>query len=128
MALCSCPGLGCSQVVMQVANLLTESGVTDLPTIQAALLHDTVGRLSSLASSQNLKPLRWYQVEDTETTPEELDRHFGAEVRKIVMECTDDKTLPKARRKELQVLTAGKKSDAASGFSWLPCLVCRKPS
>jgi guanosine-3',5'-bis(diphosphate) 3'-pyrophosphohydrolase len=57
--------------------------VTDAATIAAALLHDT--------------------IEDTETSPAELDREFGAEIRSIVEEVTDDKALPKADRKRLQV-------------------------
>jgi (p)ppGpp synthase/HD superfamily hydrolase len=69
---------------IRVAQLLaTEGKVTDLVTLQAAILHDT--------------------VEDTETTPEELDRHFGPEVRRVVAEVTDDKSLPKGDRKRLQI-------------------------
>ncbi|WP_052050312.1 HD domain-containing protein [Leptolyngbya sp. KIOST-1] len=69
---------------IRVAQLLaTEGGVTDLATLQAAILHDT--------------------VEDTETTPEELEQLFGPEVRRIVAEVTDDKSLPKAERKQRQV-------------------------
>lgn len=69
---------------IRVAQLLaTEGGVTDLVTLQAAILHDT--------------------VEDTETTPEELERHFGPAVRRVVGEVTDDKSLPKGDRKRLQI-------------------------
>lgn len=63
--------------------LASVGGVSDLVTLQAAMLHDT--------------------VEDTETTPEELERHFGPEVRRVVEEVTDDKGLPKSDRKRLQV-------------------------
>ena len=49
----------------------------------AAVLHDT--------------------IEDTETIPSELDEHFGHTVRKVVEEMTDDKTLDKAVRKQLQI-------------------------
>jgi len=63
--------------------LATVGGVTDLPVLIAAVLHDT--------------------LEDTETTPAELQEHFGAEVRALVEEMTDDKSLPKAERKRLQV-------------------------
>jgi GTP diphosphokinase / guanosine-3',5'-bis(diphosphate) 3'-diphosphatase len=63
--------------------LIAEGDVTDAATIAAALLHDT--------------------IEDTETSPAELDREFGAEIRSIVEEVTDDKALPKADRKRLQV-------------------------
>ena len=67
-----------------VAELLARVGaVTDLVTLQAAILHDT--------------------VEDTDTTPAELAEAFGAEVEAVVRELTDDKTLPWAERKRLQV-------------------------
>jgi guanosine-3',5'-bis(diphosphate) 3'-pyrophosphohydrolase len=69
---------------LQVAELLaTLGGVTDVAILQAAVLHDT--------------------IEDTATTAVELEANFGADVRKFVEEVTDDKSLPKARRKELQV-------------------------
>jgi guanosine-3',5'-bis(diphosphate) 3'-pyrophosphohydrolase len=45
-------------------------------------------------------------VEDTPTTLEEIEREFGPEVRAVVAEVTDDKTLPKAERKRLQVVNA----------------------
>lgn len=67
-----------------VARLLaSEGGVTDLVTLQGAILHDT--------------------VEDTDTTPEELEDIFGPEVRQVVAEVTDDKSLPKGDRKRLQI-------------------------
>jgi guanosine-3',5'-bis(diphosphate) 3'-pyrophosphohydrolase len=70
-----------------VAELLARvAEVQDLVTLQAALLHDT--------------------VEDTSTTPEELGSLFGPEVRATVLEVTDDKSLPKAERKRLQVVHA----------------------
>ena len=70
-----------------VAELLTRiAGVEDLPSLQAALLHDT--------------------IEDTNTTAEELDSLFGQEVRQLVMEVTDDKSLPNAERKRLQIAHA----------------------
>ena len=61
--------------------------------ICAALLHDT--------------------VEDTDTTPEELEREFGGEIRRIVMDVTDDKTLEKAVRKQRQIEHASHISDQA---------------
>eukprot|EP00842_Homolaphlyctis_polyrhiza_P003040 jgi/Hompol1/3737/HPOL_003332-RA len=70
-----------------------EGGVQDISTLMAAVLHDT--------------------VEDTDTTFDELTAHFGDEVCKIVEECTDDKTLPKADRKRLQIENAPHKSDKA---------------
>lgn len=67
-----------------LASLLnTVGGVSDVVVLQAALLHDT--------------------VEDTDTSYEELVRHFGRRVADIVMEMTDDKHLEKERRKALQV-------------------------
>ena len=67
-----------------VAHLLaTLAGVSDSPTLIAAVLHDT--------------------IEDTETTREELDATFGAEIRQLVEEVTDDKTLEKHVRKQLQI-------------------------
>lgn len=67
-----------------VANtLVSVGGLSDLHLIQAALLHDT--------------------IEDTETTADELEHHFGSEVRNLVLEVTDDKNLPKQERKRLQV-------------------------
>jgi (p)ppGpp synthase/HD superfamily hydrolase len=59
----------------------------------AALLHDT--------------------IEDTGTTREELEREFGADVAALVAEVTDDKSLPKAERKRLQVEHAPHKSARA---------------
>lgn len=77
-----------------VAQILTaEGGVTDFEVIQAALLHDT--------------------VEDTDTTFEELEREFGSRVRRLVEEVTDDKSLPKAERKRLQIEHAAAKSPQA---------------
>jgi guanosine-3',5'-bis(diphosphate) 3'-pyrophosphohydrolase len=63
--------------------LATEGCVTDLTTLMAAALHDT--------------------VEDTETTYAELVDHFGKKVADVVMEVTDDKTVAKAERKRAQI-------------------------
>ena len=43
-------------------------------------------------------------VEDTDTTYDEIDSHFGEEVQVLVSEVSDDKSLPKEERKRLQVL------------------------
>jgi guanosine-3',5'-bis(diphosphate) 3'-pyrophosphohydrolase len=70
--------------LIEVAELLSRvGGVTDLVTLQAAILHDT--------------------VEDTKTSFEELEREFGAKVREVVESVTDDKKLPKEERKRLQI-------------------------
>lgn len=63
--------------------LVNEGGVSDPVTVCGALLHDT--------------------IEDTETRYEELVGHFGQEIADLVMEVTDDKSLPKAERKRLQI-------------------------
>jgi GTP diphosphokinase / guanosine-3',5'-bis(diphosphate) 3'-diphosphatase len=63
--------------------LSVEAAVQDLNVLCAALLHDT--------------------VEDTETTLEELSSTFGEKIASIVAEVTDDKNLPKAIRKQLQI-------------------------
>src|SRR5262245_54643453 len=77
-----------------VARLLAEATKgEDITVVIAGLLHDT--------------------IEDTETTFAELTKEFGAEVAALVSEVTDDKRLPKAERKRLQVETAPHKSPRA---------------
>ncbi|HEY0741776.1 MAG TPA: HD domain-containing protein [Chryseosolibacter sp.] len=66
---------------------------SDTDLLVAAILHDT--------------------VEDTETTPEEIESTFGRVVRDIVMEVTDDKNLAKEERKRLQIVKAHLKSRPA---------------
>ncbi|XP_037650361.1 guanosine-3',5'-bis(diphosphate) 3'-pyrophosphohydrolase MESH1 [Sebastes umbrosus] len=67
-----------------VARILShEGGIADIEVLQAALLHDT--------------------VEDTDTSPAELEITFGPIVARIVQEVTDDKRLPKLERKRQQV-------------------------
>ncbi|HEX5632490.1 MAG TPA: HD domain-containing protein [Gemmatimonadales bacterium] len=79
---------------LAVADTLARvGGVTDVAVLAAAILHDT--------------------IEDTDTTPEEIERQFGAEVRALVQELTDDKRLPKEVRKELQVAHAAASSPGA---------------
>jgi guanosine-3',5'-bis(diphosphate) 3'-pyrophosphohydrolase len=69
---------------LEVAHLLASvGGVTDPMTLLAAILHDT--------------------VEDTDVTPADLVARFGQAVADVVAEVTDDKSLPKAERKRLQV-------------------------
>jgi len=70
--------------LIEVTELLARvGGITDIVTLQAAILHDT--------------------LEDTQTTPEELEAAFGPAVRQVVEEVTDNKQLPKAERKRLQI-------------------------
>ena len=73
--------------------LSVDGAVTDAATLCGALLHDT--------------------VEDTDATPAEIEAAFGAEIRAIVEQVTDDKSLPKAERKRLQVEHAAHISDKA---------------
>ncbi len=69
---------------IHVLTLLWEVGqVRAIPALVAAVLHDT--------------------LEDTDTTAAELEQHFGAEVRALVEEVSDDKSLPKDARKQLQI-------------------------
>lgn len=68
-------------------------GVNDPVILQAAILHDT--------------------LEDTETDPEELEARFAADVRRVVEEVTDDKSLEKHERKRIQVEHSPHLSDAA---------------
>ena len=79
---------------IEVAEVLARiGGVDDVTVLQAALLHDT--------------------VEDTQTSPDELEREFGSAVRKLVEEVTDDKKLPNQTRKRLQVEHAPRLSSRA---------------
>ncbi|SMF93367.1 guanosine-3',5'-bis(diphosphate) 3'-pyrophosphohydrolase [Methylomagnum ishizawai] len=79
---------------LTVANILAnEGGVGDAVVLFAALLHDT--------------------IEDTATTWEELEAEFGREVTSVVLEVSDDTTLPAAERKRLQVQHAPKASERA---------------
>lgn len=52
-------------------------------------------------------------VEDAGVTREEIEEKFGSDVATLVMEVTDDKSLPKAERKRMQVESAPKKSQRA---------------
>jgi GTP diphosphokinase / guanosine-3',5'-bis(diphosphate) 3'-diphosphatase len=63
--------------------LCIDGGITEPAILAAAALHDT--------------------IEDTETTEEELRTMFGDEIACLVLEMTDDKSLPKVERKRLQI-------------------------
>lgn len=58
-------------------------GIQDTTILTAAILHDT--------------------IEDTDTTREEIREHFDDDVLSVVLEVTDNKSLPKLIRKRLQV-------------------------
>ena len=79
---------------IEVSRILAEIGnITNLDILSAALLHDT--------------------VEDCDVTFDQIEKLFGARVAGYVRELTDDKTLPKAERKRLQVEHAPKMSRGA---------------
>ena len=78
-----------------VAELLWTTGeVRDASILAAAILHDT--------------------IEDTDTSADELREQFGERICSIVLEVTDDKTLPKEDRKRLQIEHAPHRSPEAS--------------
>ncbi|GAA5949822.1 hypothetical protein JCM3765_007705 [Sporobolomyces pararoseus] len=75
---------------------------------------------SSLASREGGAPIQVLCaalchdiLEDTEVSEEELKKEVGEEVLKIVLECSDDKTLGKMERKQAQIDHAKDKSDFA---------------
>jgi GTP diphosphokinase / guanosine-3',5'-bis(diphosphate) 3'-diphosphatase len=70
--------------LLEVAELIAASSPElDVELVMAAFLHDT--------------------VEDTGVTSQELEQRFGNDVADLVAEVTDDKSLPKETRKQLQV-------------------------
>src|SRR5579872_4106324 len=80
--------------LVEVANLLsTATDGADAELVAAGWLHGT--------------------LEDTGTTREELARSFSERVASMVVECTDDMSLPKAERRRLQVVDASHKSPGA---------------
>jgi guanosine-3',5'-bis(diphosphate) 3'-pyrophosphohydrolase len=66
--------------------LAVEAGVRDKAALQGSLLHDT--------------------IEDTDTTEAELREGFGDSTTDVVVAMSDDKSLPKAERKRLQIVHA----------------------
>ena len=80
---------------ISVALEISQTGGVNNPEIlAAALLHDT--------------------IEDTATTPEEIEDQFGKQVCKYVLEVTDDKSLPKDERKKKQIEHAKELSKGAA--------------
>lgn len=80
---------------LQVAIFISEIGqIKDPEIIAAALLHDT--------------------IEDTNTTPEELEQLFGSKIKNLVEAVTDNKSLPKEVRKKLQIEHASQLSKEAT--------------
>jgi len=78
----------------EVANLLaTATDGADAELVAAGWLHDS--------------------IEDTDTTREELAQKFSERVASLVVECTDDMSLPKAERRKKQIEDAPHKSPGA---------------
>jgi guanosine-3',5'-bis(diphosphate) 3'-pyrophosphohydrolase len=78
---------------LKVARMLSRCGENDETLLIAAILHDV--------------------VEDTDASKEEITEEFGIGVSDLVLEVTDDKELPYAIRKELQVKGASTLSENA---------------
>lgn len=79
--------------LIEVVALLAEAGVDDPTTLAAGWLHDA--------------------IEDVGATHADLARRFGTRVADIVAEVSDDKSLDKQRRKDVQIERAATKSNAA---------------
>jgi guanosine-3',5'-bis(diphosphate) 3'-pyrophosphohydrolase len=77
--------------LLEVAELVSGAlSEPDTNLVVAALLHDT--------------------IEDAGVRMDELVKLFGSDVADLVIEVTDDKSLPKQERKRLQIVNAHKKS------------------
>ena len=79
---------------LAVANRIANVGLNDADILQAALLHDL--------------------VEDTHLTIEDIKDNFGDIVAGYVAEVTDDKTLPKRKRRLSQIKRASTLSSGAA--------------
>ncbi len=80
--------------LIEVASLVAEATDGDPDAVIAALLHDA--------------------VEDQGVTDAEIADLFGPTAASLVAEVTDDKSLPKQVRKDMQIAGASHKSDGAS--------------
>ncbi len=78
---------------VRVATILFNAGERDAALLAAAVLHDV--------------------VEDCGVSKAQIAKKFGGEVAELVMEVTDDKTLPKDERKRLQIQHAPQLSGRA---------------
>ena len=72
-----------NHLITVAETLWTIGGIREVTTLVAGILHDI--------------------IEDTDTSFEELERKFGAEISSVVRELTDDKQLPGPVRKRLQI-------------------------
>lgn len=78
---------------IEVIRILTGVNVDDEAVLAAALLHDV--------------------IEDTKYTYVDLLDTFNKDIADLVLDCTDDKTLPKQERKLLQITHTATLSDRA---------------
>lgn len=79
---------------IQVAETLwTIGAIRDVTLLVASILHDT--------------------IEDTSTSPDEIKMGFGEDVLALVLEVTDDKSLPDQVRKQRQIESAPHKTQNA---------------
>jgi (p)ppGpp synthase/HD superfamily hydrolase len=76
--------------LLEVAALVAEADASNVDLIVAALLHDA--------------------IEDASISRQHIAEEFGERVAGLVMEATDDKSLPKEERKRLQIENAPHKS------------------
>lgn len=80
--------------LLEVARMVAEATEGNDPALViAALLHDA--------------------IEDQKISRETIAAQFGEDVASLVVECTDDKSLPKPERKRLQIVNAPNKSARA---------------
>ena len=86
-----------------------EPYVNNLTEVAASLAEATDGEDPALLAAAYLHDT----IEDTQTSLAELRNLFGEDIAALVMEVTDDKSLPKLERKRLQIVTAPKKSRRA---------------
>lgn len=79
--------------LIDVMNILIKHKVKSKKVLASAILHDI--------------------IEDTDVHYEEIENKFSKKIANIVLECSDDKNLPKPERKIKQIESADKKSKSA---------------
>ena len=88
---------------IQVAHLIWDVGeVRSLAVLQAALLHDTIEDAG--------------EIDQRKAAKRRIEDRFGSIVCSLVLEVTDDKELPKEKRKQLQI-------EHAPNLSWQAKLI-----
>lgn len=79
--------------LIDVMNILVKHKVKSKKVLSGAILHDV--------------------IEDTDGSYQEIKEKFSKDIANIVLECSDNKKLPKVERKKLQIEEASKKSKEA---------------